>query len=252
MALGAAYLEADLHYLFLFLLILIGCKANKAITLSAAILLGLVMAYFHSAFNLEFLIDFVTFILLGLWIGHGMERIRHLVHTDPLTEVYNRRYFLERLESEWNRSSRYSQMFSLVILDLDDFKLINDRYGNMAGDLVLQEVATMIQNEIRNCDTIGRLGGEEFGVIFPNTSAEDVRMIMERINLKLKTSRFAERGTLPSFSAGIAEYHKEFSMQELYNQADHALYEAKENKNQVKIYIKKHRDYMNDDSPKKR
>lgn len=235
-AIGLALLESEFRFLFIILIIMLGFKTNKTIVIILGFAFGLLLAYLYAKSPINFITYLLTSLLFSLWIGYGFEKLRLLIQTDDLTGVFNRRYFFQRLEAELNRSYRYGQIFSLVIIDLDDFKMINDTYGHVVGDQVLQDVSHIFKKGIRSCDTIGRLGGEEFGVILPNTRTANVITMIKRLQREIRGSRSSQEGIKLSFSAGIAEFSPDISAKELYNQADQALYGAKKKKNDVHVY----------------
>jgi len=156
----------------------------------------------------------------------------HEARTDSLTGLVNRRRFSEAAAAEWGRSIRYGRPSSLILFDLDRFKQINDEHGHAAGDLVLKQVAEVCQFEIRDFDLLARIGGEEFAVLLPETSAEAALGLAERLRrcierLEVKTPKGLLR---PTASFGVAplalEGHDWTEAQDL---ADGALYRAKEN-----------------------
>ncbi|MCJ7744440.1 MAG: sensor domain-containing diguanylate cyclase [Dehalococcoidales bacterium] len=124
-------------------------------------------------------------------------------NTDGLTELYNHRHFHERLDQEIARGSRFGAIFSLIMLDLDHFKIFNDNYGHLAGDDVLRKIGRCIEGSIRSVDMAFRYGGEEFTVILPETQLDDAYKVAERIRktIEAKTSP----GTMPiTASLGIS------------------------------------------------
>lgn len=152
--------------------------------------------------------------------------------TDPLTKLYNRRHFSRALALEVRRSQRYSLRLSLLMLDLDAFKSLNDRHGHLFGDLVLQRVARVLRRAVRDADTPCRYGGEEFSVILPETDRLGSYAVAERIRTRIQSS-FSEkpvRGKLihVSLSGGIASYPVDGEdPPALIARADQALYVAK-------------------------
>jgi diguanylate cyclase (GGDEF)-like protein len=122
----------------------------------------------------------------------ALERARveaeRLSVTDALTGLYNRRYFRERLDQEIARARRYGESLSLLVLDLDHFKRVNDRYGHAAGDEALRLVAVMLEREVRCLDVCTRWGGEEFAIIMPNTAAAGAMVVARRLLRTLRTS----------------------------------------------------------------
>ncbi len=158
-------------------------------------------------------------------------RLREMSYTDHLTGLYNRRYLMELLDREFSRSRRTSHGLSLIILDVDNFKEINDQFGHGGGDTVLQDVAALFRNELRDYDTAVRFGGDEFVAVLPDTSSHTAVMVAERIRTALGGHRF--HGKLRSLrvtgSLGVALYPgiTEESVGGLIREADTALYRAK-------------------------
>ena len=151
---------------------------------------------------------------------------------DSLTRIGNHRSLMTQLKSEISEISRTQRPLSMVIFDIDDFKKVNDTKGHIFGDQVLIEVATLIQNNIRNYDHAGRYGGEEFMVIFPNTEAEKALKISERIRNAVETHQFAD-GSKVTISGGVQQYLGE-SATDFIHAADLKLYTAKrQGKNQI-------------------
>ena len=119
-------------------------------------------------------------------LRHNEKIIRHLVLTDPLTEVANRRCLNERLDQEINRLRRYRRPLSLILCDIDFFKKVNDTYGHDIGDLVLKVFATTVKSALRREDLLGRYGGEEFVVILPETVIKQAGEVAERIRTRVE------------------------------------------------------------------
>lgn len=151
--------------------------------------------------------------------------------TDDLTRLYNHRYFVRRLGEEFKRARRYKNPISCVMLDIDNFKKVNDTYGHQSGDRVLQEVSKVIRNCVRETDVVARYGGEEFAVILPHTGIEDAIKLAERIRYSIKSFRFdvLNKGEQITASMGVATYpHTEImDMDDLVRRADNGLYKAK-------------------------
>lgn len=168
--------------------------------------------------------------------------LRKISITDPLTGLLNRRYFEERISEEMERSKRHGQPFSLIILDIDNFKDFNDTYGHLCGDEALKNTGQMIKRCIRIIDIAARYGGEEFSIILPTTDKEDARLIGERIRDEIEKMSFMMKGTEEvarlTVSLGIASYPVDAStVEELINNADRALYKAKAlGKNRVVLF----------------
>src|SRR5215831_3423041 len=150
--------------------------------------------------------------------------------TDELTGVSSRRYFETRLAEEWARRGRYGSALAVACFDLDRFKSVNDRRGHAAGDLVLRRFGEIVREAIRSSDVAGRLGGEEFAVLFPESDAEAAHAVADRIRRRLSAERFEfERETFQiSVSAGVAEASGSKDREQMMFQADKALYRAKE------------------------
>lgn len=159
--------------------------------------------------------------------------------TDELTKIYNRRYFMQRLKEEYLRAVRYNEKISLILMDLDDFKHVNDNYGHQAGDNILMKVARLMKLQLRACDIIARYGGEEFIVILPYTDCHGACTLAERIRVALEANpfKFSKKTVIVTLSAGVASYpeHKSISYEDLIKKADEALYQAK-NKGKNKVY----------------
>src|SRR3954467_7025954 len=126
------------------------------------------------------------------------QEIYRLTTVDGLTQVFNRRYFLEQLDREVSRSKRYRRELSLILFDIDHFKAINDTYGHLAGDYVLKQLATVVKGKIRREDVLARYGGEEFAIVLPEIDAanaiafaEKVRRIVEKAPFKFEETKIA-------------------------------------------------------------
>ena len=150
---------------------------------------------------------------------------------DGLTGVHNRRYIEEAVAKEFQRVQRYGGTLSLILFDLDNFKAINDNHGHLAGDEVLRRAAKHIGAGIRQADTFGRYGGEEFLALLPATTIDGATVLAERLRVQLAATPITLGDlTIPvTVSAGIAEWQPGMQRYEkLINAADEALYEAKE------------------------
>jgi diguanylate cyclase (GGDEF)-like protein len=145
---------------------------------------------------------------------------------DALTGLHNRRYFHETLVRECARSRRYDRRLALVVVDLDDFKSVNDRIGHLAGDDVLALVAERLRSVVRGADVACRIGGDEFAVILPEASRPDAERLYGRIKAALSFDLPAEAERL-EISAGVAELGPEDDATSLFQRADEALYRSK-------------------------
>ena len=162
----------------------------------------------------------------------ALEReLEHQAQTDFLTGIPNRRYFLEMADVELARARRYRRPFSLLMLDLDLFKDINDRHGHRVGDLMLQRVVEVCRQTLRGVDVIGRLGGEEFGIILPETDAQRARQVAERLRQAVRVAevRSGVGGSVSiTTSVGVATFtDDDDDVGTVLNRADQALYDAK-------------------------
>lgn len=149
-----------------------------------------------------------------------------LASTDKLTGAWNRRRFEETVETEMDRLRRYGQRLSLMILDVDHFKKINDQYGHPIGDQVLIDLSNTIRSSLRASDSLTRWGGEEFVILCPNTTAAIVSKLAERLRKKIATVSFKEVGTI-TVSFGVAECGPSETWEQWLHRADEALYLAK-------------------------
>jgi diguanylate cyclase (GGDEF)-like protein len=151
---------------------------------------------------------------------------RELADIDALTGLHNRRYFHETLEREVSRARRYRRPLSLVVLDLDDFKAVNDRIGHLAGDDVLAEIGQRIRAVVRTADVACRIGGEEFAVLLPESELAHAEQLYDRLAGAVAARPVGEAGDL-SISGGITHLHPDDSPTTFFERGDEALYEAK-------------------------
>jgi two-component system cell cycle response regulator len=153
---------------------------------------------------------------------------RQLADLDALTGLHNRRYFHETLAREVARAHRYDRSLSLIILDVDDFKAINDEIGHLAGDSVLADAAARVTEVVRSADIACRVGGDEFAVILPESLAPDADQLYRRIQHSVGARPIAPGGRRVYFSAGVAELRRDDDAVSFFQRADEALYRAKE------------------------
>lgn len=156
--------------------------------------------------------------------------LERLAHTDPLTELANRRHFMEALAREVYRADRYHHPLSIVILDLDRFKRVNDTYGHAAGDDVLRDAATALRSVCRDVDMAARLGGEEMALLLPETDLPGARIVAERVRERIATTAHRSPAGDPfrvTASFGVATARSGTTAETLLQAADEALYRAK-------------------------
>lgn len=169
------------------------------------------------------------------------ELLTQLSNTDHLTGLYNRRFLVDALGKEFQRASRKQGHLSLVMLDIDYFKRVNDTYGHQAGDAVLVALAGMVRQHLRSYDVAARYGGEEFLLVLPEATLEESVAVAERLRHETTELAFDRnlRDLCLTISLGVAAYpdnHAD-SMESLIWQADEALYQAKQNgRNRVETY----------------
>lgn len=159
---------------------------------------------------------------------------------DSLTNLYSRRYIMNKLAEEVERSRRYNEFLSVAMLDIDNFKRINDRNGHDVGDEVLRRVAQIIMDNVRSIDTVGRYGGEEFLIVFPHTPLEHAVKSCERIRRRVESAKIIPSNLTVSLGVAQLNVEKNDSVDEVVKNADIALYWAKSyGKNKVIPYIEK-------------
>ena len=159
------------------------------------------------------------------------EELQRLARFDELTGLYNRRYLLDRLTQEILRAWRYRPPLSLLILDLDHFKHINDTYGHIIGDTVLATVAGLLRDTVRATDIPGRYGGEEFCIVLTETKIDGERLLAERLRRRIAAERFPTAGDVTcciTCSIGLAQFRDDLKDPMAFLElADRALYQAK-------------------------
>jgi diguanylate cyclase (GGDEF)-like protein len=168
--------------------------------------------------------------LVSLVVHRLLAELRHKARHDPLTGLLNRRAMEDAIDTQMQRGRRTGETHSLLMLDLDHFKSINDRYGHAAGDRVLQHAAAVLQAHVRKIDQVGRVGGEEFLVLMPGASLDTARHVAERLREQLAADEVLVNGTgvKLSVSIGIAEWvDRSEASSRLLVRVDAALYEAK-------------------------
>ncbi|HBT20562.1 MAG TPA: diguanylate cyclase [Peptococcaceae bacterium] len=146
--------------------------------------------------------------------------------TDPLTNIYNRRFFMQMMEQEIERTRRNGKPFSVIMFDIDHFKSTNDRFGHAAGDMVLKSIADIVKKRIRKTDCFARWGGEEFIILLPETSIKDAVGLAEELRERVSSMTLPEVGRVTA-SFGVASYRPSDTIDTILLRADEMLYEAK-------------------------
>ncbi len=159
--------------------------------------------------------------------------------TDPLTEHFNRRHFFEMAHRELDRSNRLHSPLTFIMLDIDNFKMVNDQYGHLVGDIVLVRLAKILRQQLRSVDLCCRYGGEEFVLCLPDTHLEGAKDVAERIRLAIQQETIHSNDDLHlsiSISLGVADNHEDQSVEGILKRADAALYRAKDGgRNQTRL-----------------
>jgi two-component system, cell cycle response regulator len=158
-----------------------------------------------------------------------MAKLELLSRTDPLTELFNRRHFVTVIDQEFSRTQRYKSPAACIMIDVDHFKDINDKYGHNAGDLVLKEIAGIIRSCLRQIDTVARWGGEEFIVLLPGTSKENALHAASKILTSVSDHKFHDIDRHITVSIGLASIPNPSidTFEKFIHASDLALYEAK-------------------------
>ncbi len=187
-------------------------------------------AYFYNYMTVG---TITAFVLFGVILGWRDEHLGRLAITDGLTGIFNHRHLQDILSQEIDRSNRYGTPVTVLMLDIDDFKQVNDTHGHPFGDFVLAKTARLIQNTLRRTDAVGRYGGEEFFVIMPQTNTEAALPIAERMGTVIRQCLFSAHGKEVNItvSIGLATYpskeHGVKTKSGLLSAVDQALYRAK-------------------------
>lgn len=161
-----------------------------------------------------------------------MKEVEYLSTIDPLTGLYNRRHFEAEARKEIQRAQRYKFPFTIVMMDIDHFKKINDSYGHVCGDEVLSQIAAVCNNKMRSTDLLGRYGGEEFSFLLPVTGLNGACALINRLRKALADLSFKKNGRSFSVTASFGVYEHngdEDTLEEFLERSDQALYKAKNN-----------------------
>lgn len=179
----------------------------------------------------SFFIPTLAGLLFGLLLAHIKilsAKLSKIAYTDSLTHIYNRLHFAHFLDVEIDKAKRYGSTFSIIFFDLDHFKKVNDNYGHLAGDEVLEEITRIVSKANRSADIFARYGGEEFIILAPETDISGALIHAERLRNEIEKYEFKTVGHITS-SFGVTEFNAEKdTVETLLDRADKALYLAKE------------------------
>ena len=160
-------------------------------------------------------------------ISQNEKNLEQLTVVDPLTCVYNRRYFQDRLKEEFKRFIRYNTLFSIAIIDVDYFKKINDTYGHPMGDVVLKDIARILKENSRETDIVARVGGEEFVILYTCTDKVGSQIHLERLRIAIENHPFPDIPQNVTVSIGVSDATGKIAAEDVLRDADSALYSAK-------------------------
>jgi diguanylate cyclase (GGDEF)-like protein len=194
----------------------------KVVFLASAIFL---IASPGKDFTLKAIILLLLLSLVSLYFK-DLQKLESISYIDSLTQIYNRHKFLELADIELNRHIRYGCPLSFILLDLDNFKKVNDIYGHSEGDRVLKELSDLISRNLRKSDVFARWGGEEFIVMLPNANASESYVVAEKIRALVEKHNFGKVENI-TISLGISELTDCHSLVGTITQADQALYQSK-------------------------
>jgi len=218
---------------------------NSQIILPLAIVNGMagLFSVEQNAYKKEDLSLFSTMVsgISSLYIAYqSYQRIQELSVTDSLTGLYNRRKFFEEIEKEVERARRYGSRLSLIMLDIDHFKQINDKYGHQVGDTVLRKLAEVLKTNTRKTDLVARYGGEEFIIMLTETPIEGAEGVADRIKTALEKVKVSSLDGEVQFTAsfGLSCYMLGDNVNSLISRSDQALYAAKNNgRNRIEVLL---------------
>jgi|Deesub1362A_J573_1020465.scaffolds.fasta_scaffold01970_4 diguanylate cyclase (GGDEF)-like protein len=206
-----------------------GISPGASPATAVVLILSYLLLFLGLALILVFFSQLLTRVVADL--QSDADRMAELAHTDPLTGLANRRHLVEQLEREFARARRYHRPLSLIYLDLDGFKSINDRHGHLVGDEVLQGVARSMRAVLRSTDLLARIGGDEFAVLLPETTLDDAHKVAIKLRRALAAYSSQLDPLLPplTFCAGTSQLRPgDAAVDEILQRADTAMYLAKE------------------------
>jgi diguanylate cyclase (GGDEF)-like protein len=179
----------------------------------------------------------VSFFRVLFQLDEVSHKLEELSNTDELTKVHNRRYFFGKLNQEFSRAKRYNQVFSIIMIDVDDFKLVNDEFGHPVGDELLIVLARLCRDKSREVDEFARIGGDEFAYLLPGLDQQGAEAFADRLRLLLSKYELTQRDTAIhiTVSIGVISWTPEHeNINDMLIQLDAALQQAKANgKNKV-------------------
>lgn len=207
-------------------------NAKEKITLFQA---GLIDGYFTMPINIEELAAYASVFLQRQFLQEELEEKNKLLSnisiTDDLMEIYNRRYLMQRLEDELKKIKRYEYPLSALMIDLDFFKKVNDRYGHMQGDVTLKGLAALLKGNVRAMDLICRYGGEEIVILMPHINFNGAKITAERLRSKVKAHDFGSKevSIFVTISVGLVSFDSgdDLSVDKVIQALDKQLYQAK-------------------------
>jgi diguanylate cyclase (GGDEF)-like protein len=240
----------DIHLWSLGVMVLLVVAAGFAALVLPNLVWGAQTPRVDARYLPQLFYGFVTLILLfNLYALNKKKELRHardeLVHQlvrsevaemtalkDPLTDAYNRRYFDQMIEGEVNRANRRSSDLSIIIIDVDDFKSVNTRFGHLTGDEVLVSVVQMLNRTFRSCDVVVRYGGDEFLILVTDSNEEGAKIALERLRQRVDAWNSANLvpGYRLALSCGVAAYSKGMNIQDVVELADERMFVEKRSK----------------------
>lgn len=178
------------------------------------------------------------FFLVIVYLQRALQQEQVRARRDPLTDVGNRRYFFELAESELHRARRYPHPLTVVYMDLDNFKAVNDQFGHEVGDTLLRMITKIINRNIRSTDAVARLGGDEFALLLPETDGASAGRVIDKLHTQLLTA-MQRNGWPVTFSVGVVTFITQpENVDDMIKLVDDLMYSAKDSgKNQVKYEV---------------
>lgn len=204
---------------------------GSVIGISMYLIYGSLLADNHQSSHIVICL-FLSLILavVGFICGKLMHKLHHSAHRDQLTNLWNSRYFYSQLTKEIEKLKKNQSSLCMAFIDLDNFKMINDTYGHVAGDEVLRGIAIILARNTRDSDIVVRWGGDEFVIIFPDTNLESASLLVERLREMIESSCDCRQVTI---SVGVLLVQDEMEVAQLLKIMDDTLYKAKKTKNLV-------------------